>query len=114
MFALDDNASFLHLKHWYEETFDATPEYLMSKIHKFMVGNKSDLTRKVNSTQIEDYSTQQYGISKNNIFEVSAKENVNIESLVKTIAESLAPKRTPKKQTEKQPANKPVRLCRFF
>ena len=109
---MDDNASFLHLKHWYEETFDAAPEPLMNKIHKFMVGNKSDLKRKVNKSMIEDYSTQQYGISVDRIFDVSAKDNLNIEKLLQTIAECLTPKKTTKKEPPQ--TDHAVKLCRFF
>ena len=115
VFALDDNASFLHLKHWYEETFDATPEYLMSKIHKIMVGNKSDLARKVHPKQVEDLCSEQYGIAKDRIFDVSAKDNTDVDKLLQAIAQSLSPiKKSDKKVAPPPPINSSVRFCRFF
>ncbi|KAI6650328.1 Ras-related protein Rab-30-like [Oopsacas minuta] len=112
IYALDDSSSFLHLQHWYEETFEVVPEFLANKIIKFMVGNKSDLPRRVKKDQVTDNCSNRYGVIEENIFEVSAKEGTNIDELCNKISECFAPqKRTPKPKP-KLPNETRVPTCR--
>lgn len=118
VYAVDDISSFVHLKHWYEETFEVIPEFLADKITKFMVGNKCDLQTRVSKSQVLNTCDDVYKISEQNIFEVSAKDGVNINLLCEKISESLSPKKVVKRvHSPKHSDNRDrggVKICRFF
>ena len=80
VFDLTDPESFEDIERWHQEA-----KTLNSDATIFLVGNKSDLPRKVNQTEINDY------VQQNNLtyIECSAKTSNNINTLFEVIGKIL-------------------------
>lgn len=81
VFDLNNYDSFKDLEFWMEEIRNNTTNILC-----YLVGNKSDLEKKVESIEIEEFIIKH---KINNYIEISAKNNININNLFNNILSKI-------------------------
>ncbi len=84
VYAINDKASSKHVENWVKQI----EEKCEAKIAKFLVGNKSDTERQVDSSEGQ-HMAKKYNM---NFMETSAKENSNITQLFQQLGKEIKDK----------------------
>ena len=87
VYSINDSESFDSLPSWLDIVFSRAPDAVIA-----LVGNKIDLDsdRTVPPIRVKELASL-YGIPSDLIFEVSAKDNTNIQYMFNTIATNIQP-----------------------
>lgn len=86
VFDLSDSASFLKVSSWLNEI----SEYITEGVEVIILGNKADLIdeRKIDTESVQNLLAE-FNINKENFYEVSAKENKNVNEVFEKTSMNL-------------------------